>query len=277
MPPLSVETILQHLIEAYDCHALDSSLTFEMLPALAESLLPHLTRYQAKYGSFPEPTTFYTIVRNFNRDGPRVQALAAIDRPEGVRAWEQLRVELLKKSRFTWSELDSDQQEVLADQAWIRVQRYLSTYLFQAQLSTWIFKILTNEHLRLVQQLKAKQPEKITVISLDEELPEGSGRDKRLTADQPILAEGIERQEVIAQLRQRLAQLAQASDIKILALHVNGYTLEEIKTELGENGPALSTIKRRKDRLLARLAADPLTRQIAQELGILAAAPDAKK
>lgn len=253
--------VLHEITHLHQNNGLDSKLTPEMLPALAESLTPHIDRYLAKFNSFPEGKLFRPIVNNYVKDGPWVETLSAVDSPGAGQSWNQLRETLLKTTRQKWTWLSSAYRDEIVDRALIRIERNLPSFLFMARFNTWVTTILIREYLRLEGKIKEEE-ERERSIDDPENNPEIPG-------PSPLPEDATEKGQVILELQQRIEALGKALDVKILRLHIAGYTLKEIKQQLGKNAPSISTIKRRKDRLLDRLKEDPVVQEIAQELGLL--------
>jgi DNA-directed RNA polymerase specialized sigma24 family protein len=268
--------ILQAITELYEAGKLDSRLVPEMLPALAEALAPTVNRYWPEEQRFPEPEIFLPMIRNFIQDGPLVQALLAIDSPEGSRVWGQLREKLRQKTRQKWSWLATVDQEAIVDAAYDRARRYLPTFMFLSRLSTWIERILVREYLRRKPRIEVEQK---ILVSIDKEVAKGLTPVELIASAETGAEEVVEHEQVIQALKQRIARLGAEPDVKILLLHLSGYTLEEIKKKLSQEQIFLSvpTIKRRKDRLISHLGADPFIKEIARQLGILEAEQDEKK
>ena len=268
-----LDVILSCLEEAICKQELENSIKLEMLPALAQALEPVIGQYVAKKESFPDSKTFRAIVNNFNQDGPRVRVLVKTRYADPDGHWQTLREQLERNARRRWPNIGSFYQEEIADRAWIRIHRYLPGFLFVSRFSTWGTTILLNEYLRLKPKIE-KDKQKRSLDQADEK-----GRTLGDLLPSPTLGPQaeVERKQDLQQLRERIEELGQALDLKILLLHIKGYKLEEIKRELTRemaSAPAVSTIWKRKKRIMLRIKEDEVIRKIAQRLGILPAEND---
>ena len=262
IPSISATHVL--LAAAHDHQELDSSITREMLPALAEHLQPIVTRYVDKEGTLPERKTLSVMVRNFNQDGPRVLALLKTHEHDKNGYWKDLRKQLERFAKRRFREVGSHYQEEIATRTWIRIHRYLPNYLFLAAFSTWNTTILNREYLRLRAKIEKEQQE----ASFEDPVGErGQTLGDYQPAPNPTPLATIERQQATEEFWQRLAQLGKELDLKILRLHMQGYTLEQIQQQLG-GSPSLSTISRRLKRLKQRMREDEVIKEIAERLGI---------
>lgn len=262
----SQQHVLQTLTEAYEQKKLAGEIKVGMLPALAEALTPHLSRYEVKYSSFPDLKTMLVIVANFLQDGFRVQTLADEDSPKSIEAWNQLRDYLLNITQKHWPGIGSDYQEEIVSRTLIRVQRYLTRFLFLSQFSTWVYTIWQNECWRLANKIKEEQAKE---VSLNQEDGQGQILGDTLPSSGPSPEDSVERNQVVVDFWQRLAKLETEQNIRILKLHLSDYTLMEIQQALGPNAPSLATIKRHKDGVIERLKSDQLIKNIAMRMGIL--------
>ena len=265
-----LEQIEQALQTALHANRLDESIMAAMLPPLTTALEPILTRYLAQEeGVFPDQDLFCTMVNNFNLDGPMVTHLVARDTPQAVAFWQQLEQQLTRKTGQKWSSIGSHYQDEIVSRTMRRIERYLPKFLFQARFSTWVHTIWTREYLRLKDKIEAEQSNE---ISLEQELAGGGSIGDTLMAQEADPADVAARRQAEEALQARIKALGQSLDVTILRLHLAGYKLEEIKQTLqagGQQAPSIATIKRRKDRLVARLKEDDEIRQLALELGIV--------
>ncbi len=263
--PLRSE-IDQLVTNALHNNDLDDSLTADMVPTLVEALEPHLQRYISKHSSFPEPKTFRAIVNNFIRDGVMVHAFLNLDTIEAIEWWQDLRKKLMHKTQQGYPDLSPADLDEIVAATQKRIQRYLPNFLFIARLSTWVDTIWRNECNRLLKQIIGRQ-EKET--SLDKEDVEGHSLGERLESPGPSPEDRTAHSQTIEDLWERINNLGNEVDVRILRLHLAGHTLEEIKLALGEKPLSIATIKRRIDRTKQRMKEDELIKEIARRLGIL--------
>lgn len=262
--------VLSHLKAAISEDKLDQAINLEMLPALAEGLGPIVCQYMQQKGgplsegSFPDATILYKMANNFNQDAPRVRALLETCNSDQDSHWQRLHQQLEVAVRRKWPTISLMYQEEIAQRTWLRIHRYLPRFLFLARFSTWVTRILLNEYLRLKPKIEKEKRQR----SLDEPYQEGRTLADVLPSAEAKPHQKVEREQALQQFWQRLEQLGQALDCSILRLHLAGYKLEEIKEELGGK-PSVSTIWKRRKRLIQRIKEDEVIREIAQALGIL--------
>ena len=252
-------SILKRLQQACQQSLLSQAITADLLPLFADALQPYVSQYTVKYGTSPDERTLLAMVQNFNQDGPRLQAMLT----NAFEPWEQLRQNLVELTRRR-ANLEPEEQDELVSQTLIRVQRHLPKFLFLSSFDTWVHAIWQNENRRLLSTIIKRR-------SFETELLVTSKTERTLLSQGSISdqtpSETTESNQRIEDIRQRLERLLSTPDVKILRLHFQGYTLEEIKRALGPGAPSIATIKRRKDRLLKKLRDDPVLRRIAVELG----------
>ena len=268
--PLLEQTIYEALVTAWNTHGLDSGLTVEILPILAQALEPIIARYLTHYHAFPDLNTFRAMVNNFSQDGPLVQALLNYNSSEAAALWQELYQKLINQTRQQWPELDAHYQDKIVGETYLRIYRYLPDFLFKSRLHTWIFTILKNEYLRLKDKIKAEQKQK---LSLDDKIGPGLSSNDCLASSTPGPPEIMARQQALDDFWQRLLKLRDQLDIKILRLHLEGYNQLEIQQQIG-CVRSISAISRRIDRLLKLLRTDEGIREIVRRLGILSVIED---
>lgn len=258
------QQILKALTQAHQTRQLDAALTPAIFPPFAEALEPVIRHYRRRVGQFPDATTFQTIANNFNSDGPRVQLLHQVDHPQAIEQWEQVRQSLLLRTQRQCLNLPpADQVEIVADTI-RRLQKTLSTFEFRASLKGWTISVWLNECRRRGARVKKERQRRQGELPLDH-----TNLDEVIAQAGSGPVEAVEKRLVLSALWARIELLAGQPDTLILRLHFQNYTLQDIQAELDSPPPALSTIKRRKDRLLKRLAADDELRQFAVDLGIV--------
>lgn len=269
-PPASQPNITpmiqQTLRDALKRGTLDPTLTSEMMPALAEALTPYVARYFDKHGQLPTASILRVMANNFNQDGPLVEALLAHQTVEAGYLWQQVQQKLIRQTQRSWPRVNPVYQDKMVGQSYARVYRHLPKFLFQARLDTWIFTILKNEYLRL----RARNlPDLEGQPHLEDTTSDNRTVGERLSTDEPLPEAVTAIEDSRQAFWQRVEQLGQQSGVELLRLHLAGYKLREIKEELGEDSPTLSTIQRRLKRLLAKIEADEVMRELAERLALM--------
>lgn len=254
---------LNRLTELFDNQLLPPSLTIEMLHPLAEALVPVLDRYVAKEDVQPDEKIFLAITKNFIQDGIKVQSLFDASNTED---WELLRQELAKTVQKNWGDLGLTEQDDLVNLTLIRIHRGLPGFLFKSSFSTWAIAILKNEYWRLLGKLKKVRERE---LSLDQENDDGITFSHKLPSSDADPQDTVAQQLIADHLWSIIESKRNSLEAKILRLHAEGHTLEDIKALLGEPAPSISTIQRWVKRLMQMMETDPLVREVAQQYGIL--------
>jgi DNA-directed RNA polymerase specialized sigma24 family protein len=242
------DQILEILIGADAQKVLADTISPPTLPALAEAIEPYLARCQVK--SFA--ATVVVIAKNFNQDGPRVLVLLDQTHPQHNEQWSQIQAYVTHLTQKKWPTLEPYHQQEIVSKTLVRIHRGLPGFCFLSRLETWIHKICVNVYLSYIKEvIKHKTIE----TSLEEEVAAGVTLGERLSSPSPDLEDEFGKQDIEKRLL-RLTKLVDNSlGVKILRLHLAGYTLEEIKQELG-GGLSVPTISRRLKAIKARIKQD---------------------
>jgi RNA polymerase sigma factor (sigma-70 family) len=258
-PPANLP-ILPWLTAALHESQLLSGLTEPMLPQLAQAVEPIVQRYVVDEGERPDRKLFATIVNNYLHDAPRVQALLTATYDENGH-WATLHRSLLLQVQQQWPRLSTIDQAEIAQEAWIRVQRYLKSFAYRARFSTWVATILRNYALTWWAKHKMVVENELPIDVLTESEDgesETSARSlfkRQGSLSTPDPAQGVEQNDLRARLWQRIEELGDKESVRILRLlYVEGYTQSEIAQQLGLSN---AKVTRLKQQLLARMAQDP--------------------
>lgn len=264
MTPLG-RKIHKLLVKGYHQNQLDASLTLPMLPGLAQALETPLERYIARYAALPEPPLLWAIVNNFVQDGPLVQAMLNYNRPESAALWREMHTNLTRYTQWKWPHIGSAYQDKIIGEAYIRIYRNLPGFLFKSRLKTWVFIILKNEFLRIKAEIDTNLKQRLYLYDPDKR--EFQVKD-RLSSNRPAPLETVARQQAIDDFWERLNNLRDDLDVKILRLHIEGYNQLEIQQKIGY-ARSNSAISRRISRLTEFIRTDEAIQEIVQRLDLL--------
>ncbi len=264
-PLLTNPTIQQWLTNALHEGQLVAGLTPPLIAQLAQEIEPVIQRYVVDEGERPDRKLFATIVNNYLHDAPRVQALLTATYDENGH-WATLHRSLLVQVQKQWPRLSTIDQAEIAQEAWIRVQRYLGNFGYRARFSTWVATVLRNYALTWWAKHKLVVENELSIDLLTESEDEESETSARsLFKRQGLLsspdpAQGVEQNDERARLWQRIEELGGEESVRILRLlYVEGYTQSEIAQQLGLSN---ASITRRKQQLLAGLAQDNIIKRL---------------
>jgi len=262
MSPLPLlDQIIQLLTQYYHDNKPATEIILDELPALADSLLPRLKHYVAKYDSLPDSKLLWSIANNFYLDGPLVEALSDLDpSPDAVKALDELRDNLVKLAHKKWPEISTFYREKIISQTLERVWKGLPKFLFMSRLSTWIFTILRNEYLRLQKKIQEEQ-------ARETHLEQKDVIEFMANRPSPGPSKTLECKQVVDELWQRIDELEGELAVRILRWRQADCTLEEIKQKLGKDAPSIATLSRWIKRWLNRLKEDEQFKEIARRLG----------
>lgn len=261
---MQISETLTLLQQAHQTNRLSQAISEEHLAPLAQAIQPYLKRYTKKEGEQPDLKTVAIIATNFFFDGPLVEAMLNFTETDSTPSWKALEEKLHREVKNRWPNIGPVYQTELVDRTWERTSRYLKGFLFLSRFNKWVFTILVREYLRLQAKIETEQAQMMTITSTP---------DSNATLLEQIPTPEAEPDEVVAtkdtltHIWHHLAKLAKDNNVTILRLWLEGYTLQEIQIKLGADAPSISTIKRRKDRLLQMLKEDRVLQQIARQLG----------
>jgi RNA polymerase sigma factor (sigma-70 family) len=264
-PPANLP-ILPWLTAALHESQLLSGLTEPMLPQLAQAVEPIVQRYVVDEGERPDRKLFATIVNNYLHDAPRVQALLTATTYDANGHWATLHRSLLVQVQQQWPRLSTTEQGEIAQEAWIRVQRYLGNFGYRARFSTWVATILRNYALTWWAKHKMMVENELSIDTLTESEDEESETGARSlfkrqgSLSTPDPSHCVEQNDFRARLWQRIEELGDKESVRILRLlYMEGYTQSEIAQQLGLSN---ASVTRRKQQLLTRLANDDVIKKL---------------
>jgi RNA polymerase sigma factor (sigma-70 family) len=241
-------------------------LTEPMLSQLAQEIEPVIQRYVVDEGGMPDRKLFATIVNNYLHDAPRVQALLAATTYDANGHWATLHRSFLVQVQQQWPRLSTTDQTEIAQEAWIRVQRYLGNFGYRARFSTWVATILRNYALTWWAKHKMMVENELSIDTLTESEDEESETGARSlfkrqgSLSTPDPSHCVEQNDFRARLWQRIEELGDKESVRILRLlYMEGYTQSEIAQQLGLSN---ASVTRRKQQLLTRLANDDVIKKL---------------
>ena len=143
---------------------------------------------------------------------------------------------------------NQDDASDLAQEAFIKVYRYLDQWRAQAAFSTWLYRIVTNTFL---DDMRKRKRRPLVAISLDATIPTEEGEITREFASPEA---GPEQEYLQRELQQTvqaaLAELAPDYRVALTLRDIQGHTYEEIAEITEQN---LGTVKSRISRARAAL------------------------
>lgn len=255
-----------------------------------EVLVEHVLRLVS--GSTPSDDQLSLVIRNYYRDGPKVEALLDRDSPQGDQLWQDIRSIYLRTGLARLSDLA--QAEDVAQQALKNAFQNLSQFGFRAKLETWLTEIWKSACAEAGRREQAKKrggagrdsdgssPPRPIMISLDaqDEVEAGSTLDE---------LDEVESTQISQHLFDLLAQLLNNDDVTILRLYYVEQTyLDPREGELRKWTDATiahllewkkNKVTSRRHRALERLKRNPDIRRLFEDtLGIsLKSRPDRKR
>lgn len=254
----SPEKILNMLDQAYQQGNLDTGIHPDLFPVLAAHLA-ELVKRPAYKGAMDSLKLLTAMAKDLYFDMLRVQGLIE----EKNELWDDLSTALFKFARWRFTDIQEEDRQDIVQEALKRLQKSLPDFRFQCSFAGYAEKILKNEFLRWKDKRKRQLTDDVgnplTAVSLDQPAPGDDAEDgisfieKLLIPDDQL---AVEEQVGYREILRRIKQILTEWEFRILSLHLDGYTLEEIKRELGNKAPSISTISRLLERAKKKLRDD---------------------